>query len=113
MTIGGMTLIIVGVGVGYTTWERLGGWALLPTALIIAIGGFVIIVSEALFHSGMNTLESVNVPPGTAEKLPANAILVRSSKEPVIAQSKTLLRPAQGQETPKEELLWICQREQP
>ena len=45
------------------------------------------------------------VPPVTADTLPANEILIRSSEEPPVAQSEVLMRAAQGQETPKEELV--------
>jgi hypothetical protein len=51
------------------------------------------------------------VPPVTASTLPAEEILVRATEEPPVAQSEVLLRAAQGQETPKEELLRVIQGE--
>jgi hypothetical protein len=45
------------------------------------------------------------VAPVTTSTLPADEILVRGSEEPPVAQSEVLLRAAQGDETPKEELL--------
>jgi hypothetical protein len=47
------------------------------------------------------------VPPVTPDTLPADEILVRGSEEPVAVQSEVLLRSAQGQDTPKEELLKV------
>jgi hypothetical protein len=52
------------------------------------------------------------IPPVAASTLPAEEILVRPADEPPVVQSTILLRAAQGgQETPKEELLRVCQGE--
>jgi hypothetical protein len=47
------------------------------------------------------------VPPASAHTLPAEEVLVRASDAPLIVHSEVLLRAAQGQETPQEELLRV------
>jgi Zn-dependent protease with chaperone function len=52
------------------------------------------------------------VPPLTPNTLPADEILGRASEKPPITQSEILLRPAQAQETPQQELLRVSKGNQ-
>jgi hypothetical protein len=51
------------------------------------------------------------VPPIVTGTLPADEILVRGSDQPPVAQSEVLVRAANEQETPKEELLRVSQED--
>jgi hypothetical protein len=62
-------------------------------------------------EAGKEAAKLPYVPPVTPDILPAEEILVRAADVPPVAQSTILLRAAQGQETPKEELLRVSQGE--
>jgi hypothetical protein len=63
-------------------------------------------------EDGIASAQLPYVPPATPATLPADEILVRSSEEPPVSQSKVLLRAAKQQEIAPEELLRMNQGEQ-
>ena len=81
--------------------------AMLYLGLAVA-GGFASYKAWRIIARSEETIANLPyVAPIAPDTLPAEEILVRGSSEPPVAQSEVLLRAAQGQETPKEELLRV------
>jgi hypothetical protein len=88
------------------------------TALLFTIfcGGIITVCSSffawmgyALVADGNKLSQTPYVPPVTPDTLPANEVLVRGAQPPPVVPSEVLLRAAQGEETPKEELLRVAE----
>jgi hypothetical protein len=122
---------------GSTAWVGFNATLLLVSCVATLLCGWLSIVSRAIYwpvmlpgplvalmcamwvkpslhamRSARRTRSKLRyIPPVTADALAAEEVLVRSSEEPAAPQDRVLLRAAQGQETPTEELLRIAGHE--
>src|SRR5579871_5830554 len=107
---GTAVMIAVTVGVIISTNDK--PW--MPYQLLFFLLGYTILVFGGFAAASWPRIrkelnEIPYVPAVTLAALPADEILVRGSQEPAVAQNEVLLRAANEQETPKEQLLRIAE----